>query len=41
MFLLETDVISEWMKPSPDQGVIAWLDAQPTKYLYLPAVAKA
>jgi hypothetical protein len=41
MFLLDTNVVSEWMKPSPDQRVIAWLDAQPAKHLYLPAVAKA
>ncbi len=41
MFLLDTNVISEWMKPSPDRHVIAWLDAQPAKHLYLPAVAKA
>ena len=24
-FLLDTNVISEWKKPSPDAGVIAWL----------------
>ena len=41
MFLLDTNVISEWMKPSPDRRVIAWLDAQPAKHLYMPAVAKA
>jgi toxin FitB len=24
-FLLDTDVVSEWTKPLPDAGVIAWL----------------
>lgn len=29
MILLDTNVISEMMKPSPDRRVIAWLDLQP------------
>ncbi|EIC21690.1 type II toxin-antitoxin system VapC family toxin [Thiorhodovibrio frisius] len=41
MFLLDINVVSEWMKPSPDQRVIEWLDAQPAKHLYFPAVVKA
>ncbi len=41
MFLLDTNVIAEWMKPSPDRRVIAWLDTQPAKHLYLTAVARA
>jgi predicted nucleic acid-binding protein len=41
MFLLDTNVVSEWMTRSPDRRVIAWLDAQPAKHLYMPAVAKA
>ena len=24
-FLLDTNVVSEWMKPRPNRGVIAWL----------------
>jgi hypothetical protein len=24
-FLLDTNVISEWMKPQPDRGVVSWL----------------
>jgi len=24
-FLLDTDVVSEWTKPRPDSGVVAWL----------------
>lgn len=41
MFLLDTNILSEWMKPSPDLRLLAWLDAQPARKLYLPAVAKA
>lgn len=25
MFLLDTNVVSEWVKPSPDVGVVEWL----------------
>jgi predicted nucleic acid-binding protein len=28
VILLDTKVISEWMKSSPDPAVIAWLDRQ-------------
>ena len=24
-FLLDTNVVSEWVKPRPNQGVIGWL----------------
>ena len=24
-FLLDTNVVSEWVKPRPDAGVVAWL----------------
>jgi predicted nucleic acid-binding protein len=24
-FLLDTNVVSEWVKPSPNPGVVAWL----------------
>jgi len=41
MILLDTNVISEWMKPSPDPRVIAWLDDRPAGHLFLPSVAKA
>lgn len=41
MILLDTNVISEWMKPLPDPRVIAWLDARPASHLFLPSVAKA
>lgn len=41
MILLDTNVISEWMRPTPDPRVIAWLDTWPAGRLFLPAVAKA
>ena len=24
-FLLDTNVVSEWLKPRPDAGIVAWL----------------
>jgi toxin FitB len=41
MILLDTNVISEWMKPAPDPRVVAWLDEQPPSHLFLCSVAKA
>jgi toxin FitB len=41
MILLDTNVISEWMKPAPDLRVVAWLDAQPASELFVSAIAKA
>lgn len=41
MILLDTNVVSEWMKVAPDPGVIAWLDRQRPSQLHLSAVTKA
>jgi predicted nucleic acid-binding protein len=41
MILLDTNVISELMRPEPHKGVIAWLDEQFSDELYLPAIVKA
>jgi toxin FitB len=41
MILLDTNVISEPLKPIPDLGVLAWLDAQIIETLYLPTIALA
>lgn len=41
MILLDTNVISEWMKRSPEPRVIAWIDEQPAIHLFVPSVAKA
>ena len=38
MILLDTNLVSEWMKPAPAPAVIAWLDRQPPADLYLSAV---
>jgi predicted nucleic acid-binding protein len=41
MILLDTNVVSEPLKPTPESKVLAWLDRQPTGILYLPSVALA
>src|SRR5258708_38005655 len=34
-FLLDTTAVSEWMKPSPQRGVIRWLDEVDEDRVYL------
>lgn len=41
MIVLDTNVVSEAMKASPDPAVSAWLDAQAAETLYLSAVSVA
>ena len=41
MILLDTNVISEWMKTAPDPRVLSWLDSRPAGHFFLPAIAKA
>ena len=41
MILLDTNIISELMRPKPNSKVIEWLDEQFTHELYLPAIVKA
>jgi predicted nucleic acid-binding protein len=41
MILLDTNVLSEWMKPAPDARVLAWLDDQSGAHLFVSSVAKA
>ena len=41
MILLDTNVISEPMKPRPDAAVMAWLDAQPVEDVYISTVTVA
>lgn len=41
MILLDTNVISEPLRPRPDPGVIAWIDEQPLETLFLSAVTVA
>jgi predicted nucleic acid-binding protein len=40
-YLLDTNVISEWIKPRPDAGVVAWLTAADEDDLYLSVLAFA
>lgn len=35
MIVLDTNVVSEPLRPAPDQRVIRWLDGQPVESLYL------
>ena len=41
MILLDTNVVSEPLKPSPEPAVVQWLNAQATENLYLPAIVAA
>ena len=36
-FLLDTNVVSETVKPKPDERVLAWLEAQAPAELFLAA----
>lgn len=41
MILLDTNVVSEAMKPEPDPALLAWLDAQAAETLFLSSVTVA
>ncbi len=41
MILLDTNVISELMRPQPNPAVIQWLDEQYAVELFIPTIAKA
>jgi toxin FitB len=41
MILIDTNVISELMRTSPDARVVGWIDAQPLETLYLSAITVA
>ncbi len=41
MILLDTNVVSEWMKPQPAPAVLDWLDRQPDDRLFVCAIARA
>jgi toxin FitB len=38
MIILDTNVVSEPLKPQPDPKVLAWLDAQAPETLYITAI---
>ena len=41
MILLDTNVLSELMRPKPDPRVLAWVDAQPANQLVICAITVA
>jgi predicted nucleic acid-binding protein len=41
VILLDTNVVSEPLRPAPDARVIAWIDAQPLETLFLSAITVA
>lgn len=41
MHLLDTNVLSEFMRQLPAPQVVAWLDAQPTSALFTSAISRA
>lgn len=41
MILLDTNVLSELMKPHPEARVVAWLDEQPASTLFISAITRA
>ena len=41
MILLDTNIVSEPLRPAPDTRVIAWIDAQPLETLFLSAITVA
>jgi toxin FitB len=38
MIILDTNVVSELMKPTADAGVLAWLDSQPDTLIYVTSI---
>ena len=41
MILLDTNVVSEPLRPAPDNRVVAWIDAQAIETLFLSAITVA
>lgn len=41
MIVLDTNVISELVRPAPDRNVLEWLDAEPVEALFITAVTAA
>lgn len=41
MILLDTNVLSEFMRPRPSAGVVSWLDKQPAGEVYTSAISRA
>ena len=41
MIVLDTNVLSEALRPSPDAAVLAWLEAQPAMALFTTSITRA
>jgi predicted nucleic acid-binding protein len=41
MIILDTNVLSELMKPKPDPAVVAWMGGQPAASLYTTSITQA
>ncbi|MFN3611347.1 type II toxin-antitoxin system VapC family toxin [Tepidimonas sp.] len=41
MILLDTNVLSEAMRPQPAEAVLAWLDGQPTEQVWVCSISRA
>lgn len=41
MILLDTNVLSEFMRPQPSDSVVTWLDAQPINQVYTSVISRA
>ncbi len=41
MFILDTNVIAELMRPTPAPQVLAWVDAQPARDLFITTIPQA
>lgn len=41
MFVVDTNVVSELMRPRPDPGVVEWMDGQRINALFVTAVTEA
>ncbi len=41
MFVLDTNIISELIRPEPNKNVLIWIDQQPINLLYTSAITKA
>lgn len=40
MIVLDTNVLSEWLRPAPDAKVVAWLKAQTRSTLFTTAISR-
>ncbi len=40
-FLLDTNIVSEWVKPRPDQGVVSWLTETDEDRIFISVVTLA